>query len=662
MPSGKVHNYLYQNHGSLCLEDVSEAWGFGGFRFSNGAIYADLDNDGDLDLVANAVASPAAVYENKATTINKNKWLQIKCKGPAGNPAGIGAKVMVTAGGQHYYMEMSPYRGFYSSVEPIFQVGLGEHKNPVTVEVAWPGGGYQRLEQVQPNQRLILDFAQTGEGQLQLPDVGSAVTFAKDGKAPKFRHQENDFEDFDQEKLLPHRFSRQGPCLAVADVNGDGLEDVFAGGARGQQGELFVQSKSGGFSSMPQPAFAADRSFEDTGALWFDADADGDPDLLVVSGGNEMPRDGADYAPRLYRNNGKGQLSRDAQALPAISCSAKAVAALDFDGDGDLDLFIGGAVIPGFFPMGPRSYLLKNDKGIYSDVTAALAPELQNLGMISSVQIADLDGDKRPELVLAGEWMPIQVLQWNGQSYSLATTKFGLENSSGWWNCLQAVDLDGDGDQDLVAGNLGLNTRYKASPEAPLRLFAKDWDANGSIDPLVAIADNGDYVSTIMRDYWVLQIGAGNVKKLFPRHTRYANAAITDMYAPEVLRSGITLDAKMLQSAWFENQNGHFVVHDLPYEAQVAPMYAIVCQDFDQNGLPDLLLLGNDSGLEVETGRQDASNGVLLMQTRKGEFTCIPNRSHKLWANGDVRSAAMPDKQTLWIGNNDGLLQAFSLQ
>jgi hypothetical protein len=406
----------------------------------------------------------------------------------------------------------------------------------------------------------------------------------------------------------------------------------------------------------------SDKKEEDAGALFFDADGDGDTDLLVASGGNEMPLESGAYQPRLYKNDGKGRFTLDAKALPVLALSGKALAFLDADSDGDLDLLLGGRVTPGQYPAAPASFLLRNDGGVFSDQTAALAPALARIGMVSDIKTADINRDGKLEILLTGDWMPITVLAWNGRQYADATAQFGLQQTNGWWNCLLAADLDGDGDLDLAAGNLGLNTRFKASKEAPLRVYAKDLDGNGSLDPLLAMADGDRYVTVTLRDPLAMQIGGAYLKKNFPRHTPYARAAITDVCPPETLRSALRLEAHGLQSAWFENQGGRFIQHNLPQEAQVAPVFALLALDANGDGRKDLLALGNDDGVEVETARLDASNGCLLLGNQQDGFRFMPNREHGLRAEGQVRAAALLRNQLLLVGNNNGPVQTWRLQ
>ncbi len=665
MPSTKIRNRMFRNSGSLQMEDVTNAWGFSTPTFSNGAAYTDLDNDGDLDLVVHNVDDPPFIYENKTAGKEGHNWLQIKCKGTVQNPVGVGAKIWVHAGGQVQYQEMTPIRGFYSSVEPIFQVGLGKNSAAEKVEIEWPGGKHQILENVPANQRLMLDVVNAKTGKLPRQSYQSSVFSLQSAVSSEakitnslrdHRHQENEFEDFNRERLLPHRFSHLGPSLTVGDVNGDGLEDFFIGGARGQAGGIFIQNQNGDFTKTKQAALETDANYEDNGSLYFDADGDGDLDLYVVSGGNEMPAGDASYQDRLYLNNGKGQFSRS-NNLPSEVESGGPVAAYDFDSDGDLDLFVGGRVMPGAFPKTPLSFVFKNENGQFTDVTESVAPAFKNIGMVTSITFADVTGDQKADLIVAGEWMPITILPFKNGQY-VHHSSFIIHRSSGWWYSLAAADLDSDGDIDIVAGNLGLNTRYRP----PLRLYASDFDKNGALDPILCVQENGRFLPVPMRDVLLKQLPG--LKKKFVRNSSYAKASIDDIFSKSELDAAQVLETEILASAWFENQNGKWVAHALPDEAQVSPVYSINASDFTGDGLVDLLLAGNDSHFEVETGPLNTSTGCLLQGDGKGGFKAIPSRHSGFWANGEARDVK-PIKQagtgkTLWlVANNGGDLQVF---
>jgi len=659
VPSTPLQKYCYRNRGDLSFEDVSTAWGFTQLSYSNGTAYADLDNDGDLDLVINNVDGPAGIYQNRAHEMNKGgAWLQIKPQGSAQNPFATGAKARIVAGGQVQYAELTPTRGFFSSVEPLLHFGLGTAQKLDRVEVEFPGNKLVVLENVTANQRLIVKYADAKPGKLTPPAIPKP--FITPTAAPDFQHREDAVQDFNQERLLPWRMSAPGPCMAVGDVNADGLDDCFIGNGPGAPGGLFIQTSSG-FRPSSTSVFATDQAYEDTGSTFFDADGDGDPDLLVASGGNSSPAGSPNYPPRLYFNDGKGNFTLAVGAIPLAKESLYAVSAHDYDGDGDQDLFLGGWCVPGRYPATPASFVLRNDKAVFQDVTAQIAPAFAQAGMVRSIVWADLDGDKKEEMVVAGEWMPIQVFAVNGGKLELATQKFGLENSDGFWHSLIAADVDKDGDLDLVAGNIGLNTRYKATPEAPLRLFAKDFDGNGSMDPIMTQTDEGKDVPVAMRDVLLKQVPI--LKKKFVRYSAYAQAKFSDLFAEKDLQGAQQLRCNMLASTIFINQNGRFTAKNLPNLAQISPLYSIQAVDYDGDGDLDLIAAGNDWGQQVETGRLDAGNGVVLTNDGAGNFTALMPNASGLWASRDVRDLKIlkgPGKKRLiLVGNNNEKMQCF---
>lgn len=680
MPSAPSHNYLYQNTGSLHFTDVSKAWGFEKPSFSNGAAYADLDNDGDLDLITNNLGSPPGIYENKAIGTNPNHWLQIKCQGTALNPIGQGAKVRVWAGGQQIFaQEMTPVRGFYSSVEPIFQVGLGQHMTVERIEVDWQENKCQVLTQVPTDQRIILDIAQAKPGRCPREQPATPQFFWEKPTALPlaFTHRENDFEDFDREKLLPYRLSRSGPALVVGDLNGDGADDLIATGAVGQASAIFLQKTDGTLSPTPQPALETDRDHEDTAAALLDADGDGDLDVYIVSGGNEQPAGAAFYQDRMYLNDGTGHLVRTENTLPTETASGSCVRAHDVDGDGRAEIFVGGRSVPGRFPEVAQSFVLAPRNPVlggtqpeqstriqFVDATASLCPDFAQIGMVTDIQFGDLTGDGKAEMVVACDWGNVSVFQWDGQKFQNRTSEFGLQNTAGWWNSLALADLDGDGDLDIAAGNEGLNHRLRASQAAPLRLFANDFDGNGSLDPLLCIADNGAYRPVMQRDALAAQVPS--VKRKFTRYAPYADAAVTDIFPEKNLLGGLCLATQVFETQWFENQGGRFVPRKLPLEAQVSPVQHIIATDCTGDGLTDLLMVGNDYDSDIETYQQDASNGCLLRGDGRGGFTAVSNQVSGLWANREARDAVIlkikNGQRLLIVGNCDGPAQVFSVQ
>lgn len=649
MPSVPVSNYVFRNTGNMTFSQVSADWGFTEKGFSNGAVYADLDNDGDLEIVTNSLQTPPCVYENKSNAVNSNHWLQIKLKGPAGNPMGIGAVVRVSDRDEAgkpvilFAQEMTNVRGFYSSVEPIFQVGAGSRTSVEKVEISW-GKHVQTLYNVPTSQRIILNRADAVPG--KLPGLRVTTAFADVSKQSgiPFVHRASDFEDFDREKLLPWRLSRRGPCVSAADINGDKLGDLYIGGGAGQAGAVYIQQPGGRFAEMPQPAMEKDKACEDTGSVFFDADGDGDSDLYVASGGSAAPDGSAVYQDRLYLNDGRGGFSAAAGAIPAEGHPGTCVVAADLDGDGRPELIIGGGCEPGKYPRATPVRILHNDGGTFS-LAAGLIPGLADAGLVTELRVSDLNGDAQPEIIAAGEWMPVRIFGQQGGACTELTAQYGLDKSHGLWRSLEVADLDQDGDPDLLAGNIGLNTRYKATAGAPLRLFASDLDKNGSTDPIVAQADGERYRPVVQREVLASQVPL--VRRQFPRNTPYAAAAIEEIFPEEDLLSGEILQAQILASGWFENKNGVFVFHELPYPAQLAPAERMIAGQFNADGITDLIVLGNDYGMDIETYQLDASEGYVLYGGGQGAFT-----DHKpIGASGDVRDGCMVEKMLVVVRN-----------
>jgi hypothetical protein len=661
IPSTPIQNYCYKNRGDLTFENVSTAWGFTDLNYSNGAVYADLDNDGDLDMVINNLNSEALVYKNRALENNKGSWLQLKLVGAAPNTFAIGAKVRVKVGNNVYVDELTPTRGFFSSVELLLHFGLGTAQEAEVVEVEFPGNKIVSLQKVRANQRITVDIAQAKPGTLSPSSTVLASSF-KEIIAPVFSHKEDDIQDFNNERLLPWKLSCPGPCLAVGDVNGDGLDDCYIGNAAGATGGLFLQ-KNGSFQASTPSVWEADKQYEDTGCLFFDADGDKDLDLLVASGGNSFPANAPNYTPRIYLNDGKGNFSRKTSGVPPAGNSTFAVSACDFDGDGDQDLFFGGWCVPGKYPAAPASMVWLNDKGNFTDATDRVAPFFKNLGLVRAMTWADFDGDNKAELLVAGEWMPLRIFGVTNGKLEDLSAKYGLNGTEGFWRSLQAADLDGDGDLDFVAGNIGLNTRYTASADAPLRMYAKDFDGNGSMDPIMTQMEGAHEFPVATREVLIKQLPG--LRKKFVRTIHYAQASIKDIYPEKDLQSALTLRCNILASTIFMNENGTFVAKKLPNEAQISPTNAIQLFDWQNDGDLDILVVGNDYGQQVESGRLDAGSGLLLENNGKANFIPIVARKSGFWANREARDLKMvrsgAGKSMFLVANNNSTPQLFQL-
>ena len=665
IPTHQSHNYMYRNRGDLTFEDMSLAWGFGDAVMSNGAVQADLDNDGDLDIVVNNATKPSFIYKNKTVEQQEGHYLQIRLEGSAKNVNGIGAVIMAEAGGQKMMAEAQPVRGFLSTSGNIVHIGLGKVEKVDKLSIQWPDGKVQVLENVPVNQRMTLKYAEAKTGPSIYKTIAAKPLFADitQQSGIQYAHRENDYYDFNRERLIPHKFSNQGPCIATGDVNGDGLEDFYIGASFVTTGVLYVQGKNARFSPLTKP-FVADTSYEDTGAIFFDADGDKDLDLYVVSGGNEAPVNSKYYQDRLYVNDGKGNLQHDPARLPQEGASGSCVVAFDYDKDGDLDLVVGGGIVPGQFPTAPFSMIFQNNGGKFSNVTLQIAQEFNQIGLVTALTLADLDKDGQDELLVAGEWMALEVFKIQGGKFVRATRDFGLDQYTGWWNSLAAADFDGDGDLDLVAGNLGLNTRYRTSAAGPLQVYAMDFDNNGSIDPIMSWYENGVQYPVPLLDPLLKQIPS--LKKKFIRYKQYATATIEDVYPKAVLDKAKRLEANELRTCYFENVNGKFVARPLPNEAQFAPVKSILVRDLDGNGTQDLLLAGNDYGAEVEMGRYDSGNGLALLNDGKGNFKALSGATSGFWTPKDAREMLFirlaTGKEGVLVANNNSAPQLFSRQ
>jgi hypothetical protein len=665
LPSVPLANHAFRNDGGLRFTDAAVAWGLAQPGFSSGAAYVDLDDDGALDLVVNTVNAPARLYRSRARTRTANGWLSVRLVGDGANTQGIGAKVWVTAGGVTQLVEQQPTRGFLSSVDPRPHVGLGRARVVDSLVVVWPDRRVQVLRGVAPNQVLTLaqrDAAGRWDPAAATPRPAPAFADLAPALGADVRHAEGPSYDLDREPLMPRLLSREGPALAVGDVNGDGLDDLYVGGAKWQAGTLLVQRKDGTFRPSADAALAADSVAEDVDAAFFDADGDGHPDLYVVSGGNEFFGAADALRDRLYLNDGRGRFRRAADALPPAFENGACVRAADYDGDGDVDLFVGARVVSQRYGEVPRSRLLVNDgRGRFADATRERAPALERPGMVTSAAWADTDGDGRLDLVVAGEWMPVRVFrQAAGGRLVERTAEAGLAGTEGWWTHVSAADLDGDGRPDLVLGNAGENLYVRASRAEPMRLYVGDFLATGTPKAILTSYRRGVSYPLAGRDELVRLMPA--LRSRYPSYAAFGAARLEDILPRAELARATVREARELRSMVAMNgAGGRFTLVPLPTEAQFAPVRAALARDLDGDGRTDLLLAGNDRGFPPVLGRADASLGLVLRGTGDGRFAALEPEASGLAIDGEVRHLALlrhagRDGPLVAVARNDSTL------
>ncbi len=665
MPSSKLRNYMFHNNTNVTFTDVSDAWGFPEKTVSSGAAYCDLDNDNDLDLIISNINDTALIYRNNTETVNTNHALRVKLKGDDRNPYGVGSKVEVIAGGISQMQHLIPARGYESSVDYTLVFGVGNNSLIDKIKVKWYNGKEETLEQIKADTTIILSQENASFAKpATLPQTKTIFSNASPAYKINFTHTEDHFVDFKREPLLTHQLSRYGPGMAVADVNGDAREDFFIGGSSNQQAALFIQQSDGSFSPSSQVIFANDKKYKDMGSLFFDADNDGDVDLYVVSGGTMETGLHPIYQHRFYLNNGKGSFTKSNDALPSIQTSGSCVIAGDYDNDNDLDLFVGGRVIPGFYPHIPRSYLLRNDNGKFKDVTKEIAPGLENPGMVTAALWTDFNNDNRPDLVIAGEWMPIMFFKNSGGTLQNILKDSGLDFSNGWWNSIIGADFDHDGDIDYVAGNYGLNSKIKASVSHPASIIYNDFDKNGSTDAVLSYYhSDGRSYPWCSRDDFTDQIRP--MKKRLLRYADYAGKSIHEIFTQDELKDVHTEYAHTFSSGYVENLgNGRFKISPLPLQAQCSPAYGLLAGDFDEDSHMDILLTGNFFSENVNIGRNDAGNGLLLKGDGNGNFFPVHMKESGFFTPGDAKSMVTVYNHAaktflVLVANNANMLQVF---
>jgi hypothetical protein len=642
IPSVKISNYAYKNTGNYRFENKTSEWGLDEPSFSNGSAYADLDNDGDLDLVVNNVNMPMSIYRNETNTmLPDNHYLKVILKGDKGNTEAIGSKVTARHNGKYVTLEQMPMRGYLSTVDPRPNLGLGPWTIVDSLIVEWPDGKMTLQTNVKTNQTLTLNQKDAVKMTFSLADSvksGHAYfTNISNKNLINFTHREDNFNDFERDPLMYQMMSTEGPKMCTGDINGDGLEDIFICGAKGQPGALMIQKRDGTFESVEKQLFAADRISEDVDCAMFDADGDGDLDLYVASGSNEFPESSSALSDRLYINDGKGHFVKSDQILPAGKFESTAcVRPADFDKDGVTELFVGIRFMPFLYGAPVNGYILENDgKGHFKNVTPQIAPELLKVGMIRDMQWADVDGDGDLDIIIAGDWMPLRVFINDNGKFTEKKDAFA-EKTQGWWNCLAIGDFNGDGNIDFIAGNLGLNSKFHASPEKPVELYVNDFDLNGSVEQIICSYDGEKSYPVILKHDLTKQIPA--LEKKYPKYEMYQNQQVTDIFSPEQLKNAIHLSACLFETSLFINDGkGHFTRKPLPIEVQFSTVYAAAVGDYDNDGHPDILLGGNLYNVKPELGRYDASYGAMLQNDGHGSFRYVPARISGLRLDGEIR-------------------------
>ncbi|MEL7532397.1 MAG: VCBS repeat-containing protein, partial [Bacteroidota bacterium] len=654
----KLPNYIYQNQGDFAFANQSETWGFEDSTYSNGAAYGDLDLDGDLDLVVNNLNQKALLYQNQSQQLDPQHYISFQLSGPANNLNGLGTKVWVYLEEEVHYEEFHTNHGYESSMIPQLHFGLGSAERVDSIVLLWPNLEKQVWRSPKVDTLHQLSYQSLEPSPMPQYATEKASIFSQKAFIAAM-HQEDAHVDFNVQRLLPHEYTKLGPALTVADVNGDGKEDIYLGGGAGFAGQLIMQSDQGAKKTLLE----GEKEREDIDALFLDVDGDGDQDLYVVSGGSVYPASPNAYQDRIYLNDGEGNFSLAQDALPSLDQSGAFVRAHDFEGDGDLDLLVGGRVVPAAYPRAPESYLLRNEGGKFEKMDASYYPELAQMGMLTDAEWVQLSPGADWQLMVVGEWLAPQLFHWE-EGKLMATKAEGLAEHSGWWNSIQSGDFDGDGDLDFLAGNLGLNTNYRASKNHPICVYAKDFDANGSIDPILCQYLMGVEYPIASRDNLIRQITAKAPQ--FNTYHAFASVGFEEVFSAAELENALILKSQQLQTCYIENLgNAKFRLKPLDWAMQAAPIMDFWVEDINQDGNLDALAIGNSYATEVKTGRYDAFTGACMLGNGDGTFSVLRGAESGFLADKDARKIKKikikNDQYAYLVANNADSLDCFQL-
>ncbi|MGB0777219.1 MAG: VCBS repeat-containing protein [Flavobacteriaceae bacterium] len=663
IPSEPIDNFVYRNPGTFPFVKMNKEWGIEFEGFSNGCVYADLDNDGDLEIITNNIDDEIGFFENHSS--ESTNYVQFNFQGPKGNSKGLGVRVKVKNGSQTQMQELTSSRGFQSSVAPKMHFGIGKNEKIEQVEIIWPDGKKQLLQDLEINKSHTINYSSASiipELAINREPKKIFITKKDSLKFPHYYYFENFYDDYIEQVLLPHSLSQFGPALAQGDFNQDGLEDFIVGGAYGYPTQVFIQTQHG-FEAASNTAFERDKNYEDMGILPIDINNDGYLDLYISSGGNEFEPGDSRYSDRLYLNDGSGEFTKIEGALPELNYSSGRVFSLDFDNDGDQDILVSSRLIPDHYPSPASSVLLENvgsgDIIKFKDVTQDKAEALINIGLLTDASVVDLNADGYMDLVLVGEWMPVTLLENNKGKFEDSSANYGLnEDSRGWWWSSASADFDGDGDLDFIFGNNGLNYKYKAKEKETFDIFVKDFDKNAKEDIVLSYYNDGEQFPVRGRECSSQQIPA--IKQKFKNYDSYSKATLVDVYTEDELEEALHYQIKSFASVYAENRNGKLVFHKLPELAQISNINQILIDDYDNDGILDAVIAGNLYQSEVETPRNDAGIGLFLKGKTSGGFDAIPARKSGLYIPGDTKELIQlnfQDKPIIIAGKNQDYLQ-----